>query len=150
MNLYETEALMFDPESRSGESTAADVYFFFFFVLFPSGLINVHGAFFMESLCLMKKKEKTSKERIKTHLCSIHFMLEPVDALQHQEALHMNTLIGTRRSCWEEEEGDYWQLFPVRPHFRKWLTCGTTTPLHPGRASSPAGGQSSQSSSSRC
>lgn len=49
MNLYETEALTFDPESRRVESTAADVLFVFFlfvFVVFPPGLINVHGALF--------------------------------------------------------------------------------------------------------
>lgn len=45
---------MFDTERR-GESTAAVVFFFYsFFVLFPSGLINVHGAFFMESLLVEK------------------------------------------------------------------------------------------------
>lgn len=37
MNLYETEALMFDPESRRSESTAADVSFFVYFFLFFGG-----------------------------------------------------------------------------------------------------------------
>lgn len=30
MNLYETEALMYDPECRGGEPTAADIFSFSF------------------------------------------------------------------------------------------------------------------------
>lgn len=93
MNLYETEALTFDPERR-GESTAADVFclffsFFslFFFVLFTSGLIHVHGAFFYgESLSYGKRK--TSKEGKNGLLCFIHFISEPVEALWSHE--HFN------------------------------------------------------------
>lgn len=80
------------------------MYFFsFFFVLFPSGSINVHGAFFTESLCLMEKEKARRKKK---HLAAllIHFTLEPVGALLYQEGLHMNTLIGTRRSGWRVEE----------------------------------------------
>lgn len=63
MNLYETEALTLDPERRD-EDPQLLMYFFFYlcFVLLPSGLINVHGAFLTESLYLMEKG-KTSKEK---------------------------------------------------------------------------------------
>lgn len=54
MNLYETEALTL--ESRREESTAADLFFFFFCSL-PIWVYNVHGAFFFtESLCLLEKE----------------------------------------------------------------------------------------------
>lgn len=88
MNLYETEALTFDPESRRGEPTAADV-FFFCFVLFPSGLINVHGAFFLWRVSVLwkKKNKQGGKKKNIRLLCFIHFMLEPVEAPPHQEAL---------------------------------------------------------------
>lgn len=79
MNLYETEALTFDPESRRGESTAADVFFFsFLFVFFlvcfcslPSGSINVHGAFLWRvSVLWKKKKANTEREKKETSDCS--------------------------------------------------------------------------------
>lgn len=91
MNLYETEALTIDPERRRGESTAADVFVFFlwfFFVLFSSGFINVHGAFFLRRVSVLWKKKKQARRNKNTRLlCFIHFMLEPVETLLHQEAL---------------------------------------------------------------
>lgn len=97
MNLYETEALTFDPESRRGESTAADVYFFLLVFCSPPVWVKYMCMvpFFMESYG--KKKNKQGVKNPIRLLCFIHFMLEPVEALLHQEALHMNTLIGTRR-----------------------------------------------------
>lgn len=89
MNLYETEALTSDPESRRGWIYSCWCIFFVFFpfvffVLSPSGSINVHGAFFYgESPSYGKRK--TSKEKNIRLLCFIHFMLEPVEALLHQE-----------------------------------------------------------------
>lgn len=66
MNLYETEALTFDPESWRGESTAADV-FFFSFLFFSSLPVWVDQCawclFFMESLYLMEKEKRASKEK---------------------------------------------------------------------------------------
>lgn len=88
MNLYETEALTIDPERRRGESTAADVFFLCFFVLFSSGFINVHGAFFLRRVSVLWKKKKQARRNKNTRLlCFIHFMLEPVETLLHQEAL---------------------------------------------------------------
>lgn len=70
MNLYETEALTIDPESRGGESTAADVFFSLFFCSLP---IWVHKCawclFFTESLC-PTEKEKNKQGGIKTSGCS--------------------------------------------------------------------------------
>lgn len=101
-------------------------FFCFVFVLFLSGSINVHGAFFME------KNNERGGEGKKLNiwlLCFIHFMLEPVGALLHQERHRTNTLIGTMRSEVKGRGGDH---------------VVTTTSRHPGCASSHAGGQSSQ------
>lgn len=96
MNLYETEALTL--ESRRAESTAADLFFVFFYSL-PIWVYNVHGAFFFygESLSFGKRiKQARRRNKNIVLLNFIHFMLEPVEALLQQD-LHMNTLRGTRR-----------------------------------------------------
>lgn len=68
MNRYETEALMFDPESRRGKSTAADVFFLFVLCFFVFSLpIWVYKCawclFFTESLCLMEKRKNKQGEK---------------------------------------------------------------------------------------
>lgn len=54
------------------------VYFhFLFYALFPSGSINVHGAFFIE----IEKKKQQEKSHQAAPL--IHFMLQSVEAPLH-------------------------------------------------------------------
>lgn len=59
---------------------------------------------FLRRVSVLWKKKKQGEK--KKHLAAllIHFTLEPVGALLYQEGLHMNTLIGTRRSGWRVEE----------------------------------------------
>lgn len=115
---------MFDPESRRGESTAADVYFFFLFCSLPVWVDKCAWClFYGESLSYEKKKQKQARREKKPHLCSIHFMLEPVEALQHQEALHMNTLIGTRRSfLGGSGKGDYGAIISCQAAFQEMVS----------------------------
>lgn len=111
------------------------LFFCLFFSLFlglvlfsPIWVDKCAWCLFMESLRLMEKeksKQGGNKKKTIGLLFFIHFMLEPVGALLHQKGL-----AGTRD---QEKWG------------RKDSSCGTTSPLYPGCASSFAGGQSSPS-----
>lgn len=100
-----------------GDSTAADVFDFvslfsiLFFCFLPTWVDKCAWCLFLKkSLCLKEKEKRARSKNIKL-LCFIHFMLEAVEALLRQEGLlHVNTLIGTRRSRGKGQQaviGDY-------------------------------------------
>lgn len=105
MNLYETEALTFDPESRRGESTAADVFFFFLFVFssLPVWVDKCAWCLFYGESILWKKKNKRGEETSGCSALSIS-CLNPWKLFYTRKGLHMNTLIGTRKGVGEKGE----------------------------------------------
>lgn len=140
MNLYETEALTFDPESRRGESTAADVFFSIFFCSLHVWVDKCAWCLFLWRVSLSYGKRKTSKEK-KTHQAALLYPFHvwtrgspSVPGGTSHEHFDMDQVMRGKG-----RKGNYWRLFPVGLPFRKWLTLGTTTPLYPGRTSSRAG-----------
>lgn len=122
MNLYETEALTFDPECRRRVNLQLLMCIFFFpplFVfLFPSGSINVHGAFFWRVSVFMKNERGG-----KTSSCSAS-SISCLKPRRLQIGLDMNTLRGIRRNqgkmekssscqetCWDHSASFSWTSF---------------------------------------
>lgn len=108
INLNDTEALMFDPESRERWIYSCWWIFFFllFFVLFPSGSIKVHGAFFIWT-------ERTSKEEETSSCFALFISCLNMWELSCTRRDFKWTTFRTRRS-WGGWKASWWQLFPVR------------------------------------